>query len=191
VRELEHRTKNLLAVMQSIVGSTLDSSPDMASAKEAMTGRLHALARAQEFVASGPGGGVPLRNLVEAEVSPFSTRVSIDGIPIIIGGGFAQHFALVLHELATNAVKHGSLSGPNGRVLVSWKIQEHSEEPSLRFLWLERDGPPANVPTHQGFGTSLFSAALGDNVRLSFAEGGFEFEADIPLSDLTRPTPSR
>jgi PAS domain S-box-containing protein len=191
MRELEHRTKNLLAVMQSIVGSTLDSSPNMASAKEAMTGRLHALARAQEFVASGPGGGVPLRNLVDAEVSPFSTRVSIDGIPIIIGGGFAQHFSLVLHELATNAVKHGSLSDPNGRVLVSWKIQQHSEEPSLLFLWLERDGPPAKTPTHQGFGTGLFSAALGNNVRLSFGEDGFEFEADIPLSDLTRPTPSR
>ena len=79
VRELQHRTKNMLAVIQSIATSTLRRSPDLASAEEAFVGRLHALARAQEFVASGPAGGVPLRDLVQDELAAFAARFKSTG----------------------------------------------------------------------------------------------------------------
>src|SRR5262249_37054548 len=143
VRELQHRTKNMLAVIQSIATSTLSRSNDLASAQEALIGRLHALAHAQEFVAAGPGGGVPLRDLVESELAAFGARTIISGEAIVVGGAFAQTFALVVHELATNAVKHGSLSAERGRVVLDWKINRSSELQQLCFSWMERGGPPA------------------------------------------------
>jgi PAS domain S-box-containing protein len=87
IRELQHRTKNMLAVIQSIVSNTLRRSHDLESAHEALIGRLHALAHAQEFVAAGPGGGVSLHELVEAELSSFGARAIITGETLVLGGG--------------------------------------------------------------------------------------------------------
>jgi PAS domain S-box-containing protein len=184
VGELQHRAKNLLAVMQSIVSNTIARSRDLTTAKESILGRLRALAHAQDFVAAGPGGGVPLRDLVAAEVLPFAARTSIDGIPVILGGPFAQKFALVVHELATNAAKHGSLSLPNGRVFVHWAVADEGGKPCLTFSWREHDGPLVKAPAAEGFGTFLISATLKDAPRVAFKETGFEFEITIPFSEI-------
>jgi PAS domain S-box-containing protein len=184
IRELQHRTKNLIAVVQSIATNTLARSPDLSSANAAIVGRLHALARAQEFVASGPGGGVPLRDLIEAELSAFATRFEADGIPLVVGGAFAQQFALVVHELATNAAKYGALSTPSGRLLVAWHVDEEGEEPRLNFSWVERDGPRVQAPAEEGFGTRLISASLNGTSSVSYAETGLEFRADVPLTQI-------
>jgi PAS domain S-box-containing protein len=184
VRELQHRTKNMLAVIQSIATSTLRRSGDLAGAEDALVGRLHALARAQEFVASGPAGGVPLRDLVESELSAFAARLKIEGLPVVLGGAFAQQFALVLHELATNATKYGSLSVATGRVLISWEIKSQCSGPTLGFYWMERDGPPVQPPAKEGFGSQLISIAFNDPPRVSYTENGFEFAVDVPLSQI-------
>ena len=181
MRELQHRTKNMLAVIQSIATSTLRRSPDLASAEAAFVGRLHALARAQEFVAAGPAGGVPLRDLVEDELAAFGTRLQIDGVPVVLGGAFAQQFALVLHELATNAAKYGSLSLASGRLLISWEVASQRQEPALLFSWSERDGPRVAAPTKSGFGSQLIAIAFSKAPRVSFAERGFEFDVEVPL----------
>jgi PAS domain S-box-containing protein len=183
IRELQHRTRNLLAVVQSIVSNTLDRSGSEADAKEAILGRLHALARAQEFVASGPGGGVPLRELVDAELSGFTNQVSVHGVPIILGGAFAQQFALVLHELATNAAKHGALSVPNGRLVVRWSV-ERRDEPMLLFSWEERGGPRVQAPTKQGFGSTVIATLTERFPQFSFGEDGFTLKLEVPISDL-------
>jgi PAS domain S-box-containing protein len=188
VRELQHRTKNILAVMQSIVSNTLIRSRNLASAKDAILGRLHALARAQQFVASGASAGVQLRELVEAELEPFAGRLSIEGPPLVIGGAFAQTLALVLHELATNAAKYGSLSTPKGRLLVRWEIQRQRAEPELTFSWVEKDGPPAAAPAEQGFGSQLIATALGGAPRISFEPRGFAFEITLPMSTVMKPS---
>ena len=133
IHELQHRTKNLLAVVQSIVTNTLAHTSDPRSANETVTGRLHALARAQEFVASGATGGVPLRDLLKAELAAFASRFTLDGVPVILGGAFAQQFALLIHELATNAAKYGSLSASHGCVLIDWHITAGKEEPMIVF----------------------------------------------------------
>ena len=112
LQELQHRTKNLLAVVQSITSMTLRASKDLSSAEETVTARLHALAHAQDFVAHGPGGGVPIRQLMEAGLSAFEGRVNFAGEELIVGPAFGQHFALLIHELATNALKHGALEPP-------------------------------------------------------------------------------
>jgi PAS domain S-box-containing protein len=184
VRELQHRTKNMLAVIQSIATNTLRRATDLARAEEALIGRLHALARAQEFVASGPTGGVPLRDLVESELAAFATRLKISGVPVVLGGAFAQQFALVLHELATNAVKYGSLSTPNGRLVIEWDVANRNPEPALVFSWVERDGPPVQRRGSDGFGTQLIAITFDKPPRISYAEKGFEFMVEVPVSQI-------
>ena len=140
VRELVHRTNNMLAMIQAIVSNTLVPNRDVADAKRAILGRLHALARAQQFVAAGPAAGVPLRDLVEAELGPYRTKAAIEGPHLVIGGEFAQMFALVLHELASNAAKYGSLSAPAGRLLVRWETRQQQAKPEFMFAWAETGG---------------------------------------------------
>ena len=184
LRELQHRTKNMLAVIQSIVTNTLRRSRDLASAETALVGRLHALAHAQEFVASGPSGGVPLRQLIDAELAPFAARASVSGEPLVVGGAFAQTFALLVHELATNASKYGALSSPRGRVVINWKVEAGVDGPELRFAWVERGGPPTSPPKETGLGTILMSA-IGE-LQAAFNEEGFEYVLNVPLAEAVR-----
>ena len=184
LRELQHRTKNMLAVIQSIVTNTLRRSRDLASAETALVGRLHALAHAQEFVASGPSGGVPLRQLLDAELAPFAARASVSGEPLVVGGAFAQTFALLVHEFANNASKYGALSSPRGRVVINWKVEAGVDGPELRFAWVERGGPPTSPPKETGLGTILMSA-IGES-QAAFNEEGFEYVLNIPLAEAVR-----
>jgi PAS domain S-box-containing protein len=186
IRELQHRTRNMLAVIQSIVSNTLARSRDMESAKDAIVGRLHALARAQEFVSSGPAAGVSLRDLLESVLSGFATRATIQGAPLIIGGSFAQSLALVLHELATNATKYGALSTPDGRLLVAWEVTHPADGPLLTFSWSERGGPPVKMPVEEGFGSLLISQALQGAAQIAFDESGLKFTLEVPLERATR-----
>lgn len=186
VRELQHRTKNLLAVVQSIATSTLSRSRDLKSALDSFVGRLHALAHAQEFVAAGPGAGASLRRLIDAELAPFAARANVTGEPVVVGASFGQMFALVVHELATNAAKHGSLTVPQGHVVIGWKVDRSGPEALLRFAWTERDGPPAAQPNAEGMGTQLMSL-LGKS-QVHFKETGFEYELEIPLAEALRGT---
>jgi PAS domain S-box-containing protein len=184
VRELQHRTKNMLAVIQSIATSTLRRSLDLDSALDTLIGRLHALANAQEFVAAGPGGGVPLRQLVEAGLGGLVPRAAITGDELVVGAPFAQQFALLVHELASNALRHGALSRPRGCVAVEWRVEANGAEPQLRFSWVERGGPAAHDPQERGFGT-LLMASMGQT-ELAFAEEGFAYALAVPLADAVR-----
>lgn len=186
VRELQHRTKNMLAIVQSIATNTLSRSADLQSAQDAFLGRLHALAHAQDFVAAGAGGGVPLRQLVDAELAPFVARASVTGEPVIVGVAFAQLFALVVHELATNAARHGAISTPAGTVAITWTISNRDQDPHLSFSWVERGGPPAKLPTRRGLGTELISL-LGQS-ELTFAEEGLRYDVNVPFHEASRGT---
>jgi two-component sensor histidine kinase len=190
VRELQHRTRNMLAVIQSIVSNTLLRSRDPDEARDAIMGRLQALARAQQFVAAGPAGGVPLRDLVEAELEAFAERLSAEGPLLVIGGAFAQMLALVLHELATNAAKYGALSVSGGRLLVRWDVVHRAPEPELTFAWTEKGGPPASAPVARGFGSELIATALGKAPRIAFTPDGLVFEIALPMSAVMKPSRS-
>ena len=93
-------------------------------------------------------------------------------------------FALVVHELATNAAKHGSLSTPRGHVVIGWKIDRSEPEALLSFCWTERGGPPATQPTTEGLGTQLMSL-LGKS-QVDFRETGFEYALQVPLAEAVR-----
>jgi two-component sensor histidine kinase len=106
--------------------------------------------------------------------------------PSHFGSAFAQQFALVIHELATNAVKYGSLSTPRGSLVLTWDIEEGGDEPALRFCWKERGGPPAVAPVERGFGSELIANTLSRAPRISYDADGFMFAVEIPLSEVMR-----
>ena len=181
VRELQHRGKNLLAVMQSIASNTLRNCKDVETAHDTLLGRLQALARAQEFIAAGPRGGAPIDEIVRAELEAFGGRVNISGPQLIATNAFAQMFSVVVHELATNAVKYGSLAFPEGRIDIRWAVDDEAE---FSFEWIERGGPPVRPPTAVGFGSQLIQAALAQAPRIHYGEQGFEYEIRVPLEQV-------
>jgi PAS domain S-box-containing protein len=153
MREVLHRTKNLLAVIQSIAAGTFRRAADPAQA--AFLARLHALANAHGLLTDGAGEGAALEDIARGQLAGFTGAVSIEGPHIFLKPSAAQSFALVIHELATNAAKHGALSSSAGRVGIRWSIRANEETPRLHFIWQERGGPTVAKPTHKGFGTVL------------------------------------
>ena len=180
VREIQHRSNNLLAVIQSIANRSLSGSRTLAEAKEAFETRLHALARTNQQLIKSNWSGVNLNELVRLELKPFAERTIVDGINVMLNPQHAQNFSLALHELATNAVKYGALSNGSGKVGVSWWLTTQANNNKLKFKWQESGGPPVIVPTSQGFGTTLVKATFPD-ARIDYAVEGLNCEIDVPL----------
>jgi PAS domain S-box-containing protein len=181
VRELQHRTGNLLAVVQSIAASTLSNSRSPQEALKVLTGRLHALAQAQHLVTSGPRTGLPLRLLVERELSSFDGRARISGDAVVIGPSFSQTFALVVHELTTNACKYGALSRAGGTIDVGWRVEDTGDDKRLHFSWRERGGPPPEQAARKGLGMKLIESIGFASVR--FSSDGADYNLVLPLTE--------
>lgn len=183
VRELNHRVKNTLATVQSIVASTLRQAGDSpARIGTTLSARLQALARAHDLLTAREWQSADLAEVVQAALAPWlqgtPQRILIDGpIGVSLRPGQAQAVVLAMHELATNAVKYGALSVPEGRVGLIWEAEPG--EP-VRLRWIESGGPLVTepAPTRRGFGTRMLERALaadlgsGSTVRLHFAPQG-------------------
>ena len=163
-RELQHRTKNLMAVIQSIAMGTFPAGDPRL---EAFRSRLHALAEAQNLLTEANWGGAYLEDIVGRELASFAGRISIDGPRVLLRSNAVQGFTLVVHELATNAAKHGALRAPAGRISVRWSVEGNGAEPALRFRWEEHGGPPAQPPQDKGFGSVLLEHAVATADRAS------------------------
>ena len=172
-RELQHRTKNLLAVIQAIASASLQDGVG----REAFFSRLHALARAQDLIIESAGRGALMSNVVASGLESFATRISAEGPEVFLKPSAAQGFALVLHELATNAAKHGSLSNDAGSVLVRWGIDASTSEPTINLVWQEVGGPPVVPPKRRGFGSVLLERAVAAAVPpiLDYSPAGFSY----------------
>jgi PAS domain S-box-containing protein len=158
VRELDHRAKNLLAVVQSVLRlSRADSVTEFVAAVD---GRIRALSRAHSLLSETRWQSVLLDRIVEEEIAPFSSghakQITAAGPAVSLHPAAAQSLALALHELVTNAVKYGALSVPQGRVALSWGL----EREALTLSWAEAGGPPARAPRRQGFGTRMIAASI-------------------------------
>jgi len=156
-REVDHRAKNLLMVVQSIVH--LSGGPDFDHFKDGVVGRIQALARAHSLLAASRWNAVALRSLVQEELEPYAIegcRVTCDGPELNLKPAAAQSLALVIHELATNAAKYGALSVPRGRVAVNWRIDDQR----MCIDWLESGGPSVNPPSSSGFGSALIRITI-------------------------------
>jgi PAS domain S-box-containing protein len=196
-REVDHRAKNALAVVQSIVGLTRDADP--AQFRAAVTGRIAAMARAHTLLAREGWDGAELRELVEEELAPHrgrgdgvAERVAILGPRTALAPGAAQPLAMALHELATNATKYGALSSPSGRVEIAW---HGTPEAGLTLRWTERGGPRvAGPPARRGFGSSVIrntvERQLGGTTRFDWPESGLDCTLTLPPRQLRWAKPA-
>jgi two-component sensor histidine kinase len=180
VREIQHRSNNLLAVIQTIATRSLSGSNTVEEAKQAFDARVQALARANRELTKSNWSGVNLGEIVRSELRPYAEHTIVDGADVILSPQHAQNFTLTLHELATNATKYGALSNGSGTVGVHWMITRQSGNNKLNFKWQERGGPPVIMPTRQGFGTSLLKATFPDAL-IDYAVEGLSCEINIPL----------
>lgn len=188
-REVDHRAKNALAVVQAAV--RLTRAEDVPGYARALEGRVAALARAQTLLAQDRWAGADLRALVRGELNPFlggnRQRAELDGPPVTLPPGAAQPLAMAVHELATNALKHGALSVEGGRVAVSWRASGRAAHRVLRLRWIEMGGPPVRgAPARRGFGTRVLEATigrqLGGTVSLAWEAQGLICEIELPLT---------
>jgi two-component sensor histidine kinase len=178
--ELQHRSNNLLAVIQAIARKTLSGADSLDQARQSFEDRLQALARAHRQLTSSNWSGVPLDEIVRLALEPFGPRSNIEGGDVMLRPKHAQNFSLALHELATNSVKHGALSSAGGRISIAWAVTDEGEDRILKFQWREQGGPPVATPDRYGFGTSLLKATFPD-VRFDYAPEGLMCEIDVPL----------
>jgi PAS domain S-box-containing protein len=181
-RELQHRTKNLMAVIQSIATGSFPAKDPRA---DAFRSRLRALADVQNILTDASWGGALIEDVMRRELASFGDRISLAGPRVLLRSNAVQGFALVLHELATNAAKHGALSVAEGRVSVRWSVEDSAPEPSLVFQWQERGGPPATPPLQKGFGSVLLEYALSTPdcpPRFDYAAEGFTYDLKAALA---------
>jgi light-regulated signal transduction histidine kinase (bacteriophytochrome) len=181
--ELNHRVKNILAVIRSLVSQSGPEGQKLESYVASLRGRIQALAHAHDQVVRGDGGG-SLRDLVEAELMPYrasGSSMSVEGPPLWLDARAYSVMALVLHELATNAAKYGALSSGSGRLAVVWDIDADG---SCTVDWRETGGPLVNAPSRRGFGSLLVERSipfdLGGESRVDFGIGGVTGQFRLP-----------
>jgi PAS domain S-box-containing protein len=184
-REVDHRARNALAVVQAIIRLTRAKTVD--AYVEAVEGRIRALSRAHMLLSHARWQGADLGRLVDEELGPYRTgeagRITVTGPDLVLHPATAQTLALALHELATNAAKHGALSANAGRVHFAWELKAGS----LALNWSETGGPPVKAPVAQGYGTRVISASierqLGGRALFDWRSEGLRCAMSIPRSD--------
>jgi PAS domain S-box-containing protein len=191
--ELQHRVRNTLGVVRSIARRTAVTSASVEEYAMHLDGRLNAFARTQSMVTRDPIAGVDLGVMVAEELLAHSAhegeRIRIDGPSVRFQAKAAETIGLAVHELATNAVKHGSLSVPNGRIEVTWRVEkgDGAAPARLRFSWKETGirAPPI-APPRRGFGAELLERTLSYELKaktqLAFEPNGLRCTIDLPLS---------
>lgn len=186
-REVDHRARNALAVIQSIVSMMPPTSgPTLAKVIE---GRIRAMGRAHTLLSQTRWEGADLASLVDEELEPYRAgdRISIHGPAVAIKPNVAQNFALAIHEMATNAAKYGALSTPKGRLDVSWAL----EADRLVLRWKETGGPQASRPEKLGFGTKVIEASikrqLDGSIENEWTADGLRITLAVPAEHFTPP----
>ena len=191
-REVDHRAKNTLAVVLSVL--RLTRAPTTEAFITAVEGRVHALAATHNLLSSTRWEGADLRKIVEEEMAPYHAthrqRVVTDGPAVVLLPATAQAMALALHELATNAAKYGALSTEAGILKVRWRIRDET----LVLDWIETGGPPAAEPARLGFGLTIvrssIEAQFRGGVTYDWASGGLHCRLSIPAAQIVAAVPT-
>jgi two-component sensor histidine kinase/PAS domain-containing protein len=193
MHELSHRSKNLLAVIQSIARRTARTTTTMDEFESRFGRRLQGLAASHDVLVRNSWQGAPLADLVRQQLMPFvdvqSSRAELTGPDIAVTAEAAQAIGLAIHELATNAVKYGALSLPAGKVKISWAFDSESLTSRECLLkWVEQDGPHVVPPSRNGFGHlvigEMIERSLNAKVALKFGTQGLEWSISIPATNL-------
>jgi two-component system CheB/CheR fusion protein len=181
INELNHRVKNTLAMVQAVASQSFRGASSLVQAREAFDGRLKALARAHDILTSQHWEGASLAHVVSGAIAAYCSendgRCVVRGRDLRISPKAAVALAMVLHELATNAVKYGALSNDTGRITIEWTVDlADKADPTLKLRWSEAGGPPVEPPKRQGFGSRLIQRGLahdlGGEARIEFPTSG-------------------
>jgi PAS domain S-box-containing protein len=186
IDELSHRTKNLLAVVMAVAKQTAQYADDVAQFQTRFSERLQALAHCHDLLVKDSWHGTSFHDLVSAQMRPFSEAhtgtIDASGPPVFLKPDAVQHLGLALHELATNASKHGALSRPQGEVSIRWLLDETDNK--VRILWSEKNGPPVVPPQRRGFGhvviEKIVPHALNGRGILDFSPAGVNWTFEFP-----------
>lgn len=188
LREVQHRVKNMLMVVDTLASQTASDGRTAEEFKEVFLGRLRAFGRAEQIVFEEDGGTPDMRSLLvlilKAYLVPGRERIRLDGPDVMLKREQATAIGLVIHELATNASKYGSLSRNEGGVSIRWHV-EGDAPGRLVLSWIESGGPPVEPPPRKGFGTRLIAQAsavqLKGSTQLHYEPDGLRCEIAFPL----------
>ncbi len=193
MREITHRSKNLLAVIQAMARQSKVGSRTVADFEARFSGRLQALAASHDLLVQRDWHGVPVAELVRSQLGHYldehASQIEINGSKVIVTPEAAQSIGLAVHELSTNAAKYGALSVPGGAVQVGWTCTSNgAEEPRFQMEWTEQGGPPVSPPEQRGFGQvvmeQLTARALQGTADLQFRPEGVRWTLDIPANHI-------
>ncbi|MFC5504826.1 MULTISPECIES: HWE histidine kinase domain-containing protein [Hyphomicrobiales] len=185
--ELNHRIKNMLAMVHAIVNQTMRlHRDDIAGTRDHLAARMHALGQAQDVLMTSAVSETTLGELSATILEPYGLgqRVRVTGPETRIASRAAMALALAIHELATNAVKYGALSGDNGLVEMSWDL----DDDQFRLSWVESGGPPVAEPVRRGFGSQVIEKALSGYLagtsRITYEPQGVRLSVEAPIGSL-------
>ena len=195
LRELNHRTKNLLAVADAIVRQTSKtSSPE--ELVDRISRRLHALSVNQDLMIEYEWRGADIARIIQSQlasvVGDYTGRIRLDGPPCVLTPRTAQALGLTIFELASNALKYGSLSSHAGKVHIAWTVEEQNGTREFKMSWQELGGPPAKPPSQPGFGTTIIERMIARSLlgtaKITYASAGLTWELAAPESGLVEAT---
>ena len=192
--EVNHRSKNLLSVVMAIAQQTAAFSPQDFVKK--FSNRVQALAVNHDLLVKSQWRSIDVFELIRGQLAHFGElmgrRILVDGPPIHVSPAAAQSIGMVVHELSTNTVKYGALSGDQGRIDIAWEIDRSTAEPAFSIRWSERGGPPIPAPTHQGFGTTVITKmvemSLDGNTVVDYSSQGLVYTLSCPLKNVLEGT---
>jgi PAS domain S-box-containing protein len=192
MREVNHRSKNLLAVVEAMVRKTASSTPPQELVSR-VSQRLQALSAIQNLLVYGDWRGVDLRTLVITQTAPYSSGrvLELDGPPVQLLPAAAQALGLAFHELASNASRHGSLSQARGAVRVEWALADRDGRRMLELTWREAHGPQVAAPANTSFGTTILKRATEDaldgTVSIDYDAEGLRWSVVAPAKETIAP----
>jgi len=199
MRELNHRSRNLLAVIQAIARQSAATAVSSGDFLERFSARLQSLAESHDLLVRDSWRGSSMQEIVRSQLGHYSdlvgSQIELRGEPMRVRPDAAQHIGMALHELATNAAKYGALSRESGRVGIRWSVEPGEDAPlRCRLCWQESGGPPVERPTRRGFGTIVIertvAQALDGQVTLDYAPSGLSWLLEFPTTYLVPDAPA-
>ncbi|MFC4172691.1 sensor histidine kinase [Microvirga sp. GCM10011540] len=199
INELNHRVKNTLATVQTMAALTARSAPSTEAYKASLEARILALSKTHNLLTEAAWETVSLRDIFRTELEPYDDgsgrRVVFDGPPVPLAPRVAVALGMAAHELTTNAARHGSLSVPEGRVLVRWEVTTNGGGSGLHLTWKEMGGPAVSQPSRTGFGSRLLQQGIARDLdgetHLDFAVEGLGCRMLVSLSDAQATIPAK
>jgi two-component sensor histidine kinase len=185
VREMAHRAGNLLQLVVSIANQTFGKGREIEGAKRSFNERLGSLSRANNLVAQGGWTSTRFISLLRETLEPFLERLVLDGRDVLLSPELCFDLALILHELATNSVKYGTLGKPAGQVVLSWDVSASADASLFRFVWDDPSDSPAQKAHGGGFGSKLLTVLIERKwrgVTRTEADQGYRFSFEIPIA---------